>query len=158
MRKRDRLAYIEYEISKSLEAIPDILQRQIAFWSRLLSRVGSEGEEIMKEEAPEETGYLKSTIYHIVSLQDREVRIRCDAEYAAAVERGTRSHDIVLSRPLSLRDKAEREGKKNLFFRAGTVLHHPGTRPNPFGRRTYIRLKSKVDAITAEEISDWLEE
>ena len=150
------MAYVEYKIDRKLEEIPEILQRQDAFWSRLLSRVGKEGEEIMREEAPEETGYLKSTIHHIEFLQDREVRIRCDAEYAVAVERGTRPHDIVLSRPLSLRDKAEREGKRNLFFRAGTVLHHPGTRPNPFGMRTYIRLKSKVGAITAEEIEDWL--
>jgi len=150
------LAYVEYKIDRKLEEIPEILQRENAFWTRLLDRVGKEGEEIMREEAPEETGYLKSTIYHISSLQDREVRIRCDAEYAVAVERGTRPHDIVLSRPLSLRDKAEREGKRNLFFRAGTVLHHPGTHPNPFGMRTYIRLKSRAGAITAEEIESWL--
>ena len=150
------MAYIEYKISKSLEAIPSILQRQDAFWSSLLNRVGKEGEEIMKEEAPERTGYLKSTIYHLIYLRDREVHIRCDAEYAAAIERGTRPHDIVLSRPLSLRDKAEREGKRNLYFRAGTVLHHPGMLANPFGFRTYQQLRSKVDDITLEEIANWL--
>ena len=110
----------------------------------------------MKEEAPERTGYLKSTIYHLIFLRDREVHIRCDAEYAAAIERGTRPHDIVLSKPLSLRDKAEREGKRNLYFRAGTVLHHPGTLANPFGFRTYQRLRSRVDDITLEEIANWL--
>jgi len=148
--------YVEYSIDRSLEELPELLRDDERFWQRLLGRVGREGENIMREEAPVRTGALQSLIHYETRIMDREVHIKCEAEYAAAAERGTRPHDIILSKPLSLKDKAMREGKKNLFFRAGTVLHHPGTEANSFGKRTRDRLSKRVDDITVEEIGRWL--
>ena len=148
--------YLEYHIDKRLEELPEVLRQEDQFWERLLNRVGREGVRIMREEAPVRTGNLRESIHHEADVNRREVHVKCDADYAAAVERGTRPHNIILSKPLSLRDKAIREGKKNLYFRAGTVLHHPGSKPNPFGRRTRDKLANKVDDITLEEVENWL--
>ena len=150
--------YIEYHIDKKLEELPFVLRQEDPFWERLLDRVGREGVKIMKEEAPVRTGRLQESIHYEPDVNKREVHVKCEAEYAAAVERGTKAHDIIISKPLSLRDKAMREGKKNLYFRAGTVFHHPGSKPNPFGKRTRDRLAEKVNDITSEEVENWLAE
>jgi hypothetical protein len=66
----------------------------------------------------------------------KEVRSEHDwpVKYSHLVELGTRPHDIQLTRPLQLGD---------VTLPAGTIIHHPGSKPNPF-LRTALRMKGQA--------------
>jgi hypothetical protein len=96
--------------------------------------------------APVLTGYLASTIYKEVT--PNEGKVGAAASYTAAVEWGTAPHEI---RPAN--------GKLLAFMAAGKmvftpIVHHPGTKANPFLRRAADEARSKVDETFAEL---WLE-
>ena len=96
--------------------------------------------------APVRTRYLASTIYKQVS--DGEGVVGVAASYAKAVVEGTAPHEI---RPAN--------GSVLVFMVAGKkvftpIVHHPGTKPNPFMQNALEEAQSKVDATFAEL---WLE-
>ena len=96
--------------------------------------------------APVKTGYLASTIYKQVS--DGEGVIGIGASYGKFVVEGTAPHEI----------RAANGGVLS-FMVAGkriftTIVHHPGTKPNPFMQNALEEAHSKVDVTFAEL---WLE-
>jgi hypothetical protein len=96
--------------------------------------------------APVKTGYLASTVYKQVT--DSEGIIGVAASYAKFVVEGTVPHEI----------RAANGGVLS-FMVAGKqvftpIVHHPGTKPNPFLQRATEEAQSKVDETFAEL---WLE-
>jgi HK97 gp10 family phage protein len=96
--------------------------------------------------APIKTGYLASTIYKQVSGGEGTVGI--GASYGKFVVEGTAPHEIqapiggVLSFLVA---------EKRVFT---PIVHHPGTKPNPFMQKAVDEARSKVDETFAEL---WLE-
>ena len=93
-------------------------------------------------EAPVKTGYLASTIY-----KDKGV-VGAAASYAAAVEYGTAPHEI---RPVNSGLLSFNVAGKMVF---SPLVHHPGTRANPFMQRAMNQTLDKVDTVFADL---WLE-
>jgi hypothetical protein len=93
-------------------------------------------------EAPVLTGYLASTVYKEVS--PNEGKVGAAASYAPDVELGTAPHEI---RPANGKFLAFQIAGKMVFT---PVVHHPGTKANPFLRRAADLARSKVDATFAE--------
>jgi hypothetical protein len=92
--------------------------------------------------APVKTGYLASTITK--SVESGEGSIQALASYAACVEYGTAPHEI---RPIN--------GSVLKFMVAGKMVftplvHHPGTRANPFMQRAVDEAVGKVDSVFAD--------
>ena len=92
--------------------------------------------------APVKTGYLASTIY-----KDKG-KVGVGASYAAAVEYGTAPHDI---RSINGSVLAFEAAGKMIFT---PLVHHPGTRANPFMQRALDEALGKVDFVFADL---WLE-
>jgi HK97 gp10 family phage protein len=96
--------------------------------------------------APVKTGYLASTVYKQVSGSEGVVGVA--ASYARVVVEGSAPHEI---RPAN--------GEVLVFMVAGKkiftpIVHHPGTKPNPFMQNAFEEAQSKVDSTFAEL---WLE-
>ena len=96
--------------------------------------------------APVRTGYMASTIYKQVSGSEGTVGI--GASYGKFVVEGTAPHEI--HAPI---------GKVLSFVVAGNrvftpIVHHPGTKPNPFMDKAVEEARGKVDETFANL---WLE-
>jgi hypothetical protein len=97
--------------------------------------------------APRRTGKLCSTIAKQVG--DGKASIDALAPYAMYVVRGTRPH---LIRPVNVSVLAfEGSNGKIVFTR---LVHHPGTKPNPFMQRAVEDARSRVEEVFA---ALWLE-
>jgi HK97 gp10 family phage protein len=96
--------------------------------------------------APVKTGYLASTVYKDVGFG--EAKVGAAASYAAAVEYGTAPHEI---RPVNGGVLAFEVAGKMIFT---PLVHHPGTRANPFMQRALDEALGKVDSVFADL---WLE-
>ncbi len=92
--------------------------------------------------APVKSGYLASTVYK------DEGKVGAAASYAAAVEYGTAPHEI---RPINGSVLAFEVAGKMIFT---PLVHHPGTRANPFMQRALDEALGKVDLVFADL---WLE-
>ena len=96
--------------------------------------------------APVKTGYLASTVYKQVS--DSEGIVGVAASYARVVVEGSAPHEI---RPTNGDVLAFMIAGKMIFT---PIVHHPGTKPNPFMQNALEEAQSKVDVTFAEL---WLE-
>jgi HK97 gp10 family phage protein len=96
--------------------------------------------------APIKTGYLASTVYKQVS--DNEGVVGVAASYARVVVEGSAPHEI---RPANGGVLAFMIAGKMVFT---PIVHHPGTKPNPFMQNAFEEAQSKVDVTFAEL---WLE-
>lgn len=104
-----------------------------------LTRIADEIAADMRHAAPVDTGRLKESI----AVDDVErgtgfmarVRIWARTPYAVFVELGTRPHIIRAKNAKVLADVEEGE-----FF--GPLVHHPGTKANPFMRSSLYRKRS----------------
>jgi hypothetical protein len=96
--------------------------------------------------APVKSGYLASTVYKEVS--DGEGKVGVAASYGEAVEKGIAPHGI---HPINGSVLAFAVAGKMVFT---PVVHHPGTKANPFMERGINLALSKVDSVFAEL---WLE-
>jgi hypothetical protein len=96
--------------------------------------------------APVRTGYLASTVYKQVS--DSEGAVGVAASYARVVVEGSAPHEI---RPANGGVLAFMIAGKMIF---APIVHHPGTKPNPFMQNALEEAQSKVDSTFAEL---WLE-
>lgn len=81
-------------------------------------------------------------------IGDGEASIQALAPYAMYVVKGTAPHEI---RPVNASVLAFEVGGKMVFT---PLVHHPGTKPNPFMQRAVEDARSKVDDVFAEV---WLE-
>jgi hypothetical protein len=96
--------------------------------------------------APVKTGYLVSTVYKQVIESEGIVGVA--VSYAKFVVEGTAPHEIRAP-----------DGGVLSFMVAGKriftpIVHHPGTKPNPFMQKAVDEARSKVDETFAEL---WLE-
>lgn len=96
--------------------------------------------------APVLTGYLASTVYKQVS--DGEGVVGVAASYARVVVEGSAPHEIRAA-----------NGGVLAFMIAGKmiftpIVHHPGTKPNPFMQNALEEVRGKVDSVFADL---WLE-
>ena len=96
--------------------------------------------------APVKTGYLASTVYKQVSESEGVVGVA--ASYARVVVEGSAPHEI---RPANGGVLAFMIAGKMIFT---PIVHHPGTKPNPFMQNALDEAQSKVDVTFAEL---WLE-
>ena len=96
--------------------------------------------------APVKTGYLASTVYKQVS--DSEGVVGVAASYARVVVEGSAPHKI---RPANGGVLAFMIAGKMIFT---PIVHHPGTKPNPFIQNALDEVQNKVDVSFAEL---WLE-
>jgi HK97 gp10 family phage protein len=96
--------------------------------------------------APVKTRYLASTITKNVG--QGEGLVAANAPYAAFVEFGTAPHEI---RPVNGGVLAFEVAGKMVFT---PLVHHPGTKANPFMKRALDETRSKVDGVFADL---WLE-
>lgn len=96
----------------------------------------------MEMRAPVRTGKLKQSI--AIKVDAHKVTIGPNTDYAAYVEFGTKPHEI---RP---------KNKKALSWigpngrRYAKVVHHPGTRPNPFVRNAFNDWADTLGAMAAQ--------
>ncbi len=77
--------------------------------------------------APWKTGFLAGSIVKEVSVN--EAQVTAQASYAPYVEKGTAPHEI---RPVRAYALAFQSGNELVFAK---LVHHPGTKPNPFMQR-----------------------
>jgi hypothetical protein len=96
--------------------------------------------------APVKTGYLASTIYNQISGNEGIIGI--GASYGKFVVEGSAPHEI---RPANGNVLAFMIAGKMIFT---PIVHHPGTKPNPFLQNAIEEAQSKVDVTFAEL---WLE-
>jgi hypothetical protein len=96
--------------------------------------------------APWRTGKLAGSI--VKEVGDGEAAIQALAPYAEYVVKGTAPHVI---RPVNARVLAFEVGGKVVFT---SLVHHPGTKPNPFMQRAAEAARSKAEEAFAEL---WLE-
>ncbi len=87
--------------------------------------------------APHRTGYLASTVTKEVGVG--EASVSANASYARFVEEGTRPHEI---RPINGRVLVFQVRGKTVFT---PLVHHPGTKPNPFMHRAADETRGRVE-------------
>ena len=96
--------------------------------------------------APWKTGKLAGSI--VKEIGDGEASIQALAPHAVYVVKGTRPHEI---RPVNASVLAFEIRGKMVFT---PIVHHPGTKPNPFMQNAVEDARSKVDEVFAKL---WLE-
>ena len=97
--------------------------------------------------APWKTGKLAQSI--VKEIGDGEASIQALAPHAVYVVKGTAPHEI---RPVNATCLAFEAPGGGMVF--AQLVHHPGTKPNPFMERAAEDARSKVDEVFAEL---WLE-
>ena len=102
-------------------------------------------EQEMIRQAPQRTGKLRRSIRKRVNMARLEAEVGPDVEYAVWVEMGTRPHVIRPVRARALRFEA---GGEIVFAR---LVRHPGTKPNPFMRRTADETRRQVPRLWREK-------
>jgi len=111
--------------------------------------LGQKWVEIAKEEAPVKTGKFRESIRFHVFAKNTGSKTRAVVGFTTSskqplgrfIVEGTRPHIITANRKRFLRFFWPRAGKI-VFFRS---VHHPGTKPNPYIDRAYIRWLSVMD-------------
>ncbi len=115
----------------------------------MLGRLALKAVAEQKRLVPRKTGNLGRTI-HLGRVTERYAETVADAKYAAAVEYGTRDHDITAKKGKALRFANTKGGARTTLggrVRAGSMrklgqgafvfrqkVHHPGTKAQPFMR------------------------
>ena len=97
--------------------------------------------------APWKTGKLAGSI--VKEVGDGEASIQALVPYAVYVVKGTAPHEI---RPVNASCLAFEAPGGGLVFNG--LVHHPGTKPNPFMERAAEDARSKAEEVFAEL---WLE-
>jgi hypothetical protein len=97
--------------------------------------------------APRRTGNLASFI--VKEVGDREATINALASYAMYVVKGTRPHII---RPTNGSVLAFQGANGKMIFTR--LVHHPGTKPNPFMQKAAEDARGKAEEVFAQL---WLE-
>lgn len=134
---------IEFSVSTSGLEFDEVAQKLSGkLGQKLIERLTDIAFEAVFWGAPVKSGYLASTVYK------DEGKVGATASYAAAVELGTAPHEI---RPINGRVLAFKVAGKIVFT---PLVHHPGTKANPFMQRALNQTLDKVDSVFADL---WLE-
>lgn len=120
--------------------------RAFSFMSRATSWADESAPEVLaavRAETPVRTGKLKDSQYYRRETRPGRVRlcVVTKVPYAPFVIHGTKPHIIAARNAKALHWKAA-DGSD----RFATMVHHPGTKPNPYGRRAADRSKPVWDA------------
>lgn len=142
-----RLRVFEFRVSTSRLEF-DVVASRLGgkLREKLIDRLTDVAFEAVFWGAPVKSGYLASTVYKEVGFG--EGKVGAAASYAEAVEKGTAPHEI---RPINGRVLAFAVAGKMVFT---PIVHHPGTKANPFMERGVDAALSKVDSVFADL---WLE-
>jgi len=102
-------------------------------------------------EAPWKTGFLAQSL--VKTVEPMKASISPLASYAVFVEEGTRPHEI---RPIRAGVLCFESANGDLVFTQ--LVHHPGTKANPFMRRaadeTVRQIPSVIDELWSSEVQD----
>lgn len=117
---------------------------------RIVEEAGDFAFEQMYQNAPWRTGFLAQSIKKEVS--EGKVTIKPLASYAIYVEKGTAPHII---RPINASCLAFASGMLGgmVFTR---LVHHPGTKPNPFVAKTAIETRDEAGIIAKRVLDEAL--
>ena len=138
---------IEFSVTKNNLELTEIAQKISGpLKEKLIERITDIAFEEAFWGAPVKTGYLASTIYKQVTSDEGIVGVA--ASYGKFVVEGTAPHEI---RPTNGEVLSFIVGGKHVFT---PIVHHPGTKPNPFLQKATEKAKSKVEKTFAEL---WLE-
>ena len=138
---------IEFQVSTSGLEFDEVAQKLSGpLRQKLLERVTDIAFAAAFWGAPIRTGYLASTVYKQVSGSEGVVGVA--ASYGKAVVEGTAPHEI---RPTNGNVLSFMIAGKRVFT---PIVHHPGTKPNPFMQNALEEAQGKVDVTFAEL---WLE-
>jgi hypothetical protein len=138
---------IEFQVSTSGLEFDEVAQKLSGpLKQKLLERVTDIAFAAAFWGAPIRTGYLASTVYKQVSGSEGVVGVA--ASYGKAVVEGTAPHEI---RPTNGNVLSFMIAGKRVFT---PIVHHPGTKPNPFMQNALEEAQGKVDVTFAEL---WLE-
>jgi HK97 gp10 family phage protein len=138
---------IEFQVSTSGLEFDEVAQKLSGpLKQKLLERVTDIAFAAAFWGAPVRTGYLASTVYKQVSGSEGVVGVA--ASYGKAVVEGTAPHEI---RPTNGNVLSFMVAGKRVFT---PIVHHPGTKPNPFMQNALEEAQGKVDVTFAEL---WLE-
>jgi HK97 gp10 family phage protein len=100
--------------------------------------------------SPRKTGNLASSI--VKEIGDCKASIDALASYAIYVVKGTRPHII---RPVNGSVLAfEGSDGKMVFTR---LIHHPGTKPNPFMQRAVEEARGKAEEVFAQLLQELID-
>jgi len=117
---------------------------------RILPKAALYAEGQARREAPVRTGTLRRSITNAPETGGLRYRVGSNLRYAEYVERGTGPHEI---RP--------KRGRYLVYRWHGSLhysklVHHPGTKPNPFLGRALAATAQVVPAIVRGEINQSL--
>jgi hypothetical protein len=110
----------------------------------LVKTAADYAEALMSAKAPVRSGRLLGSIRKIVS--ENEAIIGPTVPYAVYVEYGTSPHEI---RPVSASVLAFEVAGKMVFT---PIVHHPGTKPNPFIRETAEAVRDQIPVFWNQAI------
>jgi hypothetical protein len=98
--------------------------------------------------APYKTGFLRQNIR--TQINPNEATIKSLASYTLFVELGTRPH---LIRPVNASVLAFQSGTSgNMVFTK--LVHHPGTKPNPFVAKTAMETRDEAGNIAKRVLDE----
>lgn len=118
---------------------------------KLIERLAEETEAAMFFEAPWRSGKLAQSIHR--QVDGMSAKIGPLVPYAIYVEMRTAPHEI---RPTHSSILAFKNADGKLTFTP--LVHHPGTKANPFMHRTAEQIKRKAPAIFANLWQDYVGE
>jgi hypothetical protein len=131
----------EVEVSSrglDLSVVADEFSADVA--QKFIERLAEEAEAVMFFEAPWRTGKLaQSIVKQVVKL---EASVGPLVSHAWFVECGTATHEI---RPIRARVLVFKGTGGKLVF--APLVHHPGTKANPFMHRTLEQIEGKASAL-----------
>jgi hypothetical protein len=134
---------IEFSVTSSGTEFNELAQKLSGpLKQKLIERVTDIAFAVAFWGAPVRTGYLASTVYKQVSDNGGVVGVA--ASYARVVVEGSAPHEI---RPANGGVLAFMIAGKMVFT---PIVHHPGTKPNPFMQNALEEAQSKVDSTFAE--------
>ncbi len=134
----------EVEVSSrglELSTVADEFSVEVA--QRFMERIAQETEAAMFFEAPWRTGKLAQSI--IKEVDGLEASVGPVVSYAGYVEFGTAPHEI---RPIRAHVLGFKSAEGKMVF--APLVHHPGTKPNPFMHRTSEQIEDKAPALFEE--------
>ena len=134
---------IEFSVSKNDLELTEIAQNVSGpLKAQLVERLTDIAYEEAFWGAPVKTGILASTVYKQVT--DNEGIVGVAASYGKFVVEGTAPHEI---RPTNGEVLSFIIRGKHIFT---PIVHHPGTKPNPFLQNATEKAKSKMEETFAE--------
>ena len=134
----------EVEVSSrglELSVVADEYPVEVA--QRFIERLADQTEAIMFFEAPWKSGKLAQSI--VKQVNGLEASVGPIVSYAGLVEIGTAPHEI---RPIRARVLAFKSSEGKMVF--ASVVHHLGTKANPFMHRTLEQVEDKTPTVFAE--------